>query len=108
MVDAELENLQQLIAQRLQPLGPLQLIPVCRTACKIVLLHKAGGAGVRVLVCRDSRAGRPFVNIMPMVDGKTLVEDSHSLRGVLADGLDPIIATVEAAFETATKIAHLP
>jgi|SRR5690606_1315660 len=107
MVDAELEKLQQLIAQRLQSLGRLQLSVVCRTACKIVLLHTTGGAGVRVLVCRDSPVGRPFVNIMPVVDGKALVEDSQSMRGVLAEGLDPIIATIEAAFETATKVAHL-
>lgn len=103
----ELETLQQLIAQRLQPLGRVNLAPVCRTAYKIVVLHPAGGAGVRVLVCRDNEVGRPFVNVMPLVDGKALVDDSQSLRGVDSMMLDAIIVTIEAAFETAVKAAHL-
>jgi hypothetical protein len=102
----ELETLQQLIAQRLQRLGRVGLARVCRTAYKIVLLQRTGGAGVRVLVCRDNKIGLPFVNIMPLVDGKALVEDSQSLRGVDRWSLDPIIATIEAAFETALKAAR--
>jgi hypothetical protein len=43
---------------------------------------------------------------MPLVDGKALVEDSQSLRGVDRWSLDPIIATIEAAFETALKAAR--
>lgn len=108
MAEDELEVLQRLIAQRLR-FGRVVLSDVCRTAQKIVVLHKTGGAGVRVLVCRESEVGRPFVNIMPVVDGRPIVEDSHSLRAVATDGsgLDPIIATIEAAYEAALKIAHL-
>jgi hypothetical protein len=109
MADTELEALQQLIAERLQALGRITVSPVCRTVHKILILHRGGGAGVRVLICRDSEIGRPFINIMPIVDGKSLVDDGHSLRGVLTNGagLEPIIKTIEAAYEAALKAGHL-
>lgn len=109
MVDTELETLQWLIAQRLEALGRITISPVCRTVHKLLVLHRGGGAGVRVLICRENEFVRPFVNIMPIVDGKALVDDGHSLRGVLMDdfGLEPIIKTIEAAYEAALKAAHL-
>lgn len=107
VVDDELLTLQRLIAQRLAPLGSVTLGVVCRTVCKVLVTHKAGGVGVRVLVCRESEQGRPFVNVMPLVDGKVVIDDSQTLRGVLPTGLDPVITTIEAAFEIATKAAHL-
>jgi hypothetical protein len=108
MAENELEALQRMIAERIR-VGRIFLSPVCLTVQKIVVLHRTGGAGVRVFICRDSEIGLPFVNIMPLIDGKPVVDDSVSMRGVPTDGsgLDSIVATIEAAYETALKTAHL-
>lgn len=102
----DLEALQRLIAERLQALGyPLTLSAVCQSALKI-LVHEAGGAGVRVLVCCDRSRGRSSVTLMPILDARVLVDDARSFRSVPADGgpdLDAMVAAIEAAFAKITK-----
>lgn len=107
----DLEALQTLIAQRIEPLGRVVCSVVCRTAYKIVVTDRTG-VGVRVLICRDHDSSRPFVNIMPLLDPVERAEcdESVSFRGVLLEdvSLDPITDQVKATFERAVSGVRYP